>query len=72
MTEKEAYLATYAFLEHYYEITKSDYLGTLLSSMMLLPDGDPVDAAIWGDWRDAVRKALSGEVKAELVLRRTW
>ena len=69
LTEKQAYLAMYSFLDEYYQITKSDSLGSLLGSMSLLEDGDTADPAILSDWKDAVKKVLEGEVNAKLELK---
>ena len=70
LTNKEAYLAMYSFLEHWYEMTKSDDIGSLLGSMSLLEDGNTADPAIESDWLKAVEKTLKGEVNAELNLRK--
>lgn len=55
-TQKEAYLSMFAFLERYYELTKSDDIGSLLGSMSLLQDGETADPAIWNDWLEAIEK----------------
>ncbi len=70
LTDKEAFLAMYAFLQHWYEMTKSDDIGSLLGSMSLLEDGRAADLAIESYWFEAVEKALEGEVNAGLVLRK--
>lgn len=70
MTENEAYLAMFAFLEHWYSMTQSDDVGALLGGMSLLPDGKTYDPAILQDWIAAVEKAKSGEVDARQVLRK--
>ena len=54
LTEKEAFLAMYSFLDEYYQITKSDDIGSLLGSMSLLQDGGTVDPAIQSSWLQAV------------------
>lgn len=69
MTSKEAYLATYAFLEVRYNMVQSDDLGNLLSDMSLLSDCNTADPAIWDDWCAAVEKAKSGNVDAGVVLK---
>lgn len=69
LSEKEAYAAMFAFLEHRYDMTKSADLAGLLGSMSLLPDGNPADPAVWEDWLDAVRKAKSGDARADLELK---
>jgi hypothetical protein len=68
LTPKQAYLAMYSFLEAHYQRTKAGDVGSLLGSMSLLPDGNPADPAIEGDWRTAVQVALSGSVDATLRL----
>lgn len=69
MNEREAYLAMFAFLEHRFNLTKSDDLGALLGSMSMLGDGGTADPAIWNDWRHAVSKVKSGHVNADLELK---
>ena len=66
MSVNEAYLAMFSFLEDYYARTKSDEIGSMLSSMCLMHDGQPMDIAYWDEWEKAVEKALSGEVDAEM------
>ncbi len=66
LTEKQAFLAMYSFLDEYYQITKSDDVGSLLSSMSLLEDGGTADPAILSEWKDAVKKVLEGKVNAKL------
>ena len=68
LTPDQAYAAMYQFLDHYYQLTKSDEVGNLLSSMSLLPDGLPADSAIAEDWQDAVQFALNGGEAGRLVL----
>ncbi len=57
LTEKQAYMAMFFYLEELYMKTKSDDLGGFLGSMVLLKDGKPVDSAVWEDWKKAVEKA---------------
>lgn len=68
LTEKEAYLAMFSFLEDYYLRTKSDEIGSILSGMCLMNDGEPMDAASWKEWEQSIQKALSGKVDAEVRL----
>ena len=68
MTEKEAYRVMHAFVKFWYELTESGDLALVLSDLSLLTDGSPEDPAIWYEWHDAVRKALAGEVNADLVI----
>jgi hypothetical protein len=69
LSEYQAYVAMFAFLEHRYRLTKSDELGTLLGSMSLLPDGGTADPALWGEWLSAIREAESGSVKVDMQLK---
>ena len=68
LTEEQAYLAMYAFLEEYYELTGSDEIGGLLGSMSLLEDGDTADSAILEDWKTAINKVIENKVNAKLKL----
>lgn len=65
----EAYAAMFAFLEHRFLLTGSDDLGALLGSMSLLPDGSTADPAIWDDWLDAIKKAISSNVRLNMELK---
>jgi hypothetical protein len=69
LSNQEAYAAMYAFLENWWELTKSVDLAGLLGSMSLLPNGSPVDAAISEYWAEALAKARAGQVKTALELR---
>jgi hypothetical protein len=62
LSERKAYEAMYAFLVRRYEFTKSDDLGALLGDMSLMANERPTDAALWGDWMDAIKAAEAGEV----------
>ncbi len=66
LTEKEAYEAMFAFLEQLYDRTKSDDIGSLLSDLGYLPDGDIADPAVWGEWLECISKAKQGKVDAYL------
>jgi hypothetical protein len=66
LTEQQAYLAMFRFLESIYEATRSDDIGGLLGSMSLLADGRPADSALRVDWATAVRAALDGQVDARM------
>ena len=70
LTEKEAYLAMHAFLEKYYEMTKSDEIAGLLGSMSILKDGNSVDPAYMKDWKEAVDKVVSTKHDAHLRLQK--
>ena len=69
LTEQQAYLAMFAFLEAQYRSTGSDELGVLLGSLALLPDGSPADASLKSEWHASVEAALAGHVNATLSLR---
>ncbi len=66
MTEKEAYLAMFSFLEDYYNRTKLDEIGSLLSGMCIMSDEMPMDKAYWYEWKKAVQKSRDGKVDAEV------
>lgn len=66
LTPEQAYLAMFAFLEQYYELTAADDVGALLGSMSLLPDGQPIDPAMSSEWQEAVTRATSGGVMANV------
>ncbi len=68
LTKKEAFLAMYSFLEHEYEMTKSDDIGGLLGSMSLLQDGGTADPAAMQDWEDAIKKVKTGNINASLKI----
>jgi hypothetical protein len=68
LTQKEAYLAMFSFLEDYYSRTKSDEIGSMLSGMCLMTDGKPMDGAYWNEWEQSVQKSLKGLVDAEMRL----
>ncbi|KVC23683.1 hypothetical protein WI69_02390 [Burkholderia diffusa] len=59
LTIEQAYRAMFYLLEHEYELTRSDELGGMLSSLSWqIWEGDqgPADPAAW---QDAVQKALT-------------
>lgn len=58
LNEKDAYKAMIIFLEKFYSISKSDDIGGLLGSMMLLKDEKPADSALWEDWLEAVQRII--------------
>ena len=70
LTEHEAYLAMYAFLERQWKLRGSDDLAALLGDLSLLPDGSPADPAMKEDWASAVSDSVSGAVSAKLQLKR--
>ncbi|MFG1172499.1 hypothetical protein AAFN90_02640 [Erwiniaceae bacterium CAU 1747] len=61
LTFEQAYKAMFYFLEHHYELTKSDEIGGLLGSMDWTTWSDsptPADPAMWEDWLAAVKRAF--------------
>jgi len=69
LTEDEAYLAMYTYLERRWNITKSPDLANCLSDMSLLPGGSSADPAIRREWLEAVRLVKAGKVDAIQRLR---
>lgn len=67
LTQDQAYLAMYAFLDKHFSLGCEE-LGGILSSMSLLADGSPADQAFIQDWQEAVEAAMSGNVDAQLRL----
>ncbi|MEC5211366.1 hypothetical protein RCH20_002450 [Psychrobacter sp. PL15] len=67
LTHQEAYEAMFAFLEDYYNRSKSNEIGGLLGSMSLI-EGRPVDSALWDDWCDAIEKSFEDPNGAQLNL----
>lgn len=67
LTEKQAYLAMFAFLDKQFSLGCTE-LGALLGSMALLPDGSPADQALARDWSEAVAAAVSGRADAQFRL----
>jgi len=61
LTIEQAYRAMFYFLEHEYDLTKSDELGGMLSSLSweIWADGGPADPGAWEEWLEAVQKALT-------------
>jgi hypothetical protein len=52
----DAFKAMQLFLEHYYEQTKSDDVGSLLGDLQILSDKSTADPAAWYDWMKCVQK----------------
>lgn len=59
LTNQQAFQAMVLFLEGFYERTKSDDVGAILSDLILLEDGNTADPAAWDDWMKCVYKVLS-------------
>lgn len=70
LTNQQAYLAMFAFLEAEYELSKSGEIGALLGALSLLNDGLPADPAVKTQWEKAVLAATSGNVDAGMKLRK--
>jgi hypothetical protein len=68
LTEQQAYAAMFLFLDRLWERNRGLVVGDILGDMSLLPDGVPADAAIRGEWTDAVERAFSGEPAGALRL----
>lgn len=68
LSEQQAYLAMFSFLEAEYRLSSSADIGILLGSMSLLPDGSPADPAVKKQWDEAIAAALGGNVSAALTL----
>src|SRR5437763_3024346 len=64
LTPRQAYLAMYEFLRQRYERGPTDKIGGLLGSLSLLPDGEPADAAMLGDFDNAVAAVLTADATA--------
>ena len=60
ITIEQAYRAMFYFLEHEYELTRSDEIAGMLGSLSwkIFSEGGPADPAAWSDWLDAVKKAI--------------
>jgi hypothetical protein len=61
------YKVMLSYLDKIWELTKSDSLAALLGSMILLPDGYPIDAAVKDDWNRAVEIATT-QVDNNLIM----
>ena len=66
LTDQQAYLAMFAFLEAQYQLSSSGEIGALLGSLSLLPDGSPADPAVENQWKTALVAARGGQVNATL------
>jgi hypothetical protein len=64
LTEDEAYLAMFAYLEYRWNIIRSPDLANSLSDMSLLLDGCSADLAIKHEWQEAVKLVKEGKVGA--------
>lgn len=69
MTDYEAYVAMYLFLESEYDLTASNDIGGLLGSMAKLPDGGTADPDVLVRWNQAVKKSKSGGIDISLSIK---
>ena len=68
LTEKQAYMAMFRFLEILYETTGEDYLGGLLGDLSLLEDGSSADQAMLISWKKAVHDVVNNKVDVQFRL----
>lgn len=64
ISQMEAYLAMFSFLEENYKRTEASAIGSLLRGMHLMDDGMPMERSYWDEWQAAVRNVTSGDVDA--------
>jgi len=71
LSKLEAFKSMFAFLQKYYEQTRSDDVGSLLSEMHLLEDGSTADPAAWEDWIECIHivKTKGFDIKASIKFR---
>ena len=69
LTQHQALLAMFRYLERHYERTQSKDVGAILGGLSLLPDGKCLDPAAAQDWAEACAAAINGSVDARLTLR---
>jgi hypothetical protein len=50
LNPRQAFFVMQVFLEDYFRVTSSDSVGSLLSCMQFLEDGQTADPALWEDW----------------------
>ena len=70
LPDRNAYLAMYAFLETYFERTRSEDVAALLADIGLLAHGGPADSAVIIEWRDALARVAEGRVDGKRRLYR--
>jgi len=59
LTEMQAYLAMFVFLDKLYTRTKSDDLAGFLGSMQINKfDNRPMDSAYWTDWLKSIQQVI--------------
>ena len=62
LPDKNAYLAMYAFLESYFQRTRSEDVAALLADIGLLQHGGPAASAVTHEWREALERVAAGKV----------
>ncbi|ANI89335.1 hypothetical protein A9P82_08540 [Arachidicoccus ginsenosidimutans] len=68
LTDKEAYLAMFYFLESLQSRTNSDDLASYLGDIRLSSyDGKPMDPALWDDWEEAIQQVLDNPPAISVV-----
>ena len=67
LTTNQAYDAMLDYLDKYYQANASDDVGSLLGSMMLLADEQPVDMALWSDWLEAINRIKPQRANAKNI-----
>ena len=72
LTEQQAYVAMFQYLEKLYERTKSDDLGEFLGDMSRLENGRAADPGVIDDWAQAVELALEGGSAEKIVRASNW
>ena len=70
LPQKDAYLSMVAFLETYFERTRSEDVAALLADIGLLAHGGPADSAVLHEWREAVQRVAEGKVDGKRRLYR--
>ncbi len=71
LSAEQAYKAMFLFLDKYYQDTKSDDVGSLLSGMTLVADGMPADPAYALEWQECIAHVLHGEADDVVKLKLT-
>lgn len=71
LTEEQAFVAMFIFLERYYELTSAEPIGDLLGGMQTLADGGTADPAAWNDWCDCVKHVVENS-EGLVSIRSKW
>ena len=67
LTTNQAYDAMLDYLDKYYQANASDDVGSLLGSIMLLADEQPVEMALWSDWLEAINRIKPQRANAKNI-----